>query len=148
MNPADVPGGPLLVDTDVFSWITWRRGRYEEFDALIRGHTLALAFATVGEVRAGAVIARWGEQRLRQLEDRISQNYVVLTATDPVTAKWAEINARLRDQLKGGGVNDMWIAACALAQPSPPPIVTGNLSDFGRIAAAFPVQLVHPDLPS
>lgn len=146
MKPEDVPEGPLLVDTDVFSWITWRRQRYEEFDALIKGHTLALSFATVGELRTGALIAHWGENRLRQFEDRISQHYVVLTATDAVTAKWAEINARLRGQLKAGGVNDMWITACALAQPSPLPVVTGNLSDFGRIAAELPLQLVHPDL--
>jgi predicted nucleic acid-binding protein len=105
-----------------------------------------LSFPTVGELRAGARIAGWQENRTRQLEERISQHYVVLTATDPVTAKWAEIYARLRDQLKGGGVNDMWIAACALAQPVPPPVVTGNLTDFGRIAAAFPLELVHPDL--
>ncbi len=38
----------------------------------------------------------------------------------PVTWRFAEIYARLRDQLKGGGVNDMWIAATALAQPTPP----------------------------
>jgi predicted nucleic acid-binding protein len=148
VNAEDVPDGPLVVDTDVFSWVTWRRQRYEEFDALIRGHTLAVSFATVGEVRAGAVSADWTAPRRRPLEDRISQHYVVLTATDAVTAKWAEIYARLRGQLKGGGVNDMWIAACALAQPNPPPVVTGNLSDFGRIAAKFSLQLVHPDLPS
>lgn len=146
MKPEDVPAGPLLVDTDVFSWITWRRERYREFDDLVRGHTLALSFATVGELRFGAINAGWGDARRRTLEERISQHYVVLTATDAVTTRWAEIYARFRDQLKGGGVNDMWIAACALAQPAPPPIVTGNLSDFGRIASQFPLTLVHPDL--
>lgn len=144
MNPEDVPDGPLLVDTNVFSWMTWRRHRYEEFDALINGHTLVLSFATVGELRAGALIGQWGERRQQALEDRISQHYVVLTATDSVTAKWAEIYARLRNQLKGGGINDIWTAACALAQPVPIPIVTDDLSDFGRIATEFPLQLVHP----
>lgn len=146
MNPEDVAEGPLLVDTDVFSWVTWRRHRHAEFDVLLRGHTLALSFATVAELRAGALIGKWTAARQRQLEDRISQHYVVLTSTDAVAAKWAEIYTRLRDQLKGGGINDMWTAACALAQPVPPPVVTGNLSDFGRIADEFPLQLVHPDL--
>ncbi len=146
MKPEEVPEGPLLVDTDVFSWVTWRRHRYAEFDELIKGHTLAISFATAGELRAGAIIGRWTEARRQQLEDRISQHYVVLTATDAVTARWAEIYARLRDQLKGGGINDMWTASCALAQPVPPPIVTGNLSDFSHIAAEFPLRLIHPDL--
>lgn len=70
----------------------------------------------------------------------------MLTSTDAVTTKWAVIYTRLRDQLKSGGINDMWTAACALAQPVPPPVMTGNTSDFGRIAAEFPLQLVHPDL--
>ncbi len=148
MKGEEVPEGPLLIDTDVFSWVTWRRQRYAEFDALIEGHTLALSFATVGELRAGALKANWGAAKRRQLEDRIAQSYVVLTATDAVTSRFAEIYARFHDQLKGGGVNDMWTAGCALAQPQPPPIVTGNLSDFERIASEFPLQLIHPGDPA
>jgi len=144
VRPDDVPPGPLLVDTDVFSWITWRRDRSTEFEALIEGHVLALSFATVGELRAGALIAEWGERRRRELEARIAQ-YVVLTATDPVTQRFAGIYARFRGQLKDGGLNDMWIAATALAQPDPPPLVTGNRSDFERIATEFGLVIVHPD---
>lgn len=147
MRPAEVPPGPLLVDTDVFSWITWRRGRFREFDALIEGHVLALSFATVAELRAGVLIGGWGERRRHTLEERIAQ-YVVLTATDPVTQRFAEIYARFRDQLKDGGINDMWVAATALAQTHQPPIVTGNRSDFERIATEFPLVIVHPDAPA
>jgi predicted nucleic acid-binding protein len=147
VRPEDVPSGPLLIDTDVFSWITWQRDRFREFDALVEGHVLALSFATVAELRAGVLISGWGDKRRRTLEDRIAQ-YVVLTATDPVTQRFAEIYARFRGRLKGGGVNDMWIAATALAQPHRPPIVTGNRSDFEYIASAFPLVIVHPDAPA
>lgn len=147
MRPEEVPPGPLLVDTDVFSWITWRRGRFAEFDVLVEGHLLALSFATVAELRAGALSASWGKRRWRALETRIAQ-YVVLTATDSVTHRFAAVYARFRDQLKGGGVNDMWIAATALAQREPPPIVTNNRSDFERIASEFPLVIVHPDIPT
>lgn len=148
MIPDDVPDKPLLIDTDVFSWITWRRVRYQEFDRLIEGHLLALSFATVGELRAGALKGRpgqrWGETRRAALEQRIG-HYVVLTATDAVTTAYGEVAASFGDQLKGGGVNDMWIAATALGQPEPPPIVTGNLSDFEKIATDFPLEIIHPD---
>ncbi len=147
MRPEDVPPGPLLVDTDAFSWITWQRGLAAEFARLIEGHVVALSFASVGELRAGALVNEWGEKRRQALEDRIAQ-YIVLEATDAVTRRFAEIYARFRDQLKGGGINDMWIAATALAQPTPPPIVTGNRSDFERIATEFPLVVVHPDSPS
>jgi predicted nucleic acid-binding protein len=141
----DVPPGPLLVDTDVFSWLTWQRDRHREFAPLVEGHILALSFACVGELRAGAVNAKWGEPRRTALEERIRSHYVVLTATDAVTKGFGEIYAQFREQLQGGGVNDMWTAAVALAQPEPLPIVTNNRSDFERIATAFPLVVIHPD---
>lgn len=145
MKPEDVPDGPLLIDTDVFSWVTWRRGPFQAFDALIVGHVLALSFATVGELRAGAIKAKYGTEKWRRVEERVGRNYVVLSATDAVTMKFGELYARFGGRLKGGGVNDVWTAACALAQPQPVPIVTGNLSDFETIANEFPLLLVHPD---
>jgi hypothetical protein len=41
----------------------------------------------------------------------------------------------------------MWVAATALAQPQQQPIVTGNRSDFERIATEFPLVVVHPECP-
>jgi hypothetical protein len=39
----------------------------------------------------------------------------------------------------------MWTAACALVYELP--VVTGDLGDFGKIAATFPaLLLIHPDL--
>lgn len=148
MRPEEVPPGSLLVDTDVFSWITWQSGRHAEFAPLVAGHVLALSFATIAELRAGMIIGGFGERRRRTLEERIARHTVALTATDAVTDCFAKIYARLRGQLKDGGINDMWIAATALAQPVPPPVVTGNRSDFERIAAKFPLVIVHPDVPA
>jgi predicted nucleic acid-binding protein len=145
VTPEDVPDGPILVDTDVFSWIAWRRERYSEFEALLAQHPLALSFATVGELLAGAINGGWGVKRQSQL-DKLIGRYAVIPANAVVTARWATIYARLSGQLKGGGVNDMWIAACALTQTPPLPIATGNRSDFAKIATVEPITLVHPDL--
>ena len=42
--------------------------------------------------------------------------------------------------------NDLWVAACSLAQPDPFPIVT-NDGDFDRIAEKFPqIVVVRPDI--
>lgn len=84
MKAADVPDGPLVLDTDVLSWVLWSRDRYREFEDLIDGHVLAVAFATVGEVRAGAINAGFGEKRVTALEERLRQ-LVVLPANDAVS---------------------------------------------------------------
>jgi predicted nucleic acid-binding protein len=143
MRAEDVPAGPLLVDTDAFSFVLTRRGPHVEFAELIAGHLLALSFATVGELRAGALNRGWGPRRLGPLEERIGAA-VVLRSTDEVVAQYAALHARFRDRLQRGGTNDMWTAACALGQPTPPPIVTNNLSDFQTMASEFPLRIIHP----
>lgn len=52
MNPADVPEGPLLVDTDVVSYWTAGGALGSRFSALVTGHELAVSFATYGELLA------------------------------------------------------------------------------------------------
>lgn len=146
MTPGDVPEGPLCVDTDAFSFMYLRKDPHHAFRELVDSHLLVVSFATVGELRAGAIKARWGEARRASLERVLRENYLVLTATDAVVESYAQLQARFAGRLKGGGVNDMWTAACALAQPEPVPIVTNNLSDFQAIAEEFPLTLVHPDL--
>jgi hypothetical protein len=47
-----------LVDTDVFSWITWQRGRYREVDDLVERHIAALPFATAAELVASPPATR------------------------------------------------------------------------------------------
>lgn len=148
MTPEAVPAGPLCVDTDVFSMVFTRKGRFTEFWRLLDGHVLALSFAVVAELRAGAIKARWGAKRIDRQERVLRERYVVLTPNDSIVRRFAELYAVLgEDRLKRGGVNDQWTAACALAQDPALPIVTANLSDFRKIAEVAPrLQLIHPDL--
>jgi predicted nucleic acid-binding protein len=141
-----VPAGPVAVDTDVFSFIHVKKGRHTQFARLLHGHALALPFPVVGELKVPAFKtgSLWGPDRMANLE-RAIRLCVVIPADARVVDLWAEINARLRDQLQGGGVNDMWIAACCLAHALP--LATNNLGDFQRISSHFPaLRLVNPDL--
>jgi tRNA(fMet)-specific endonuclease VapC len=90
VKPADVPDGPLLVDTGVFSWVTWSRQRHAEFTALMLNHILVLSFATIAELRYGALKVGWGPRNVQILEQKIA-TYLAITATDLVTRKWAEL---------------------------------------------------------
>src|SRR5689334_1773161 len=114
-----------MLDTDVFSYIVWQRGRHEEFAALVDGHAFVLSFATVGELRAGAIKA-FGEKRQAELNKRIAE-CVVIPATDRVVHEYANLHARFRHSLKEGGMNDMWTAACCLTEAPSLPLVTNNL---------------------
>ncbi|MFP5318819.1 MAG: PIN domain-containing protein [Acidimicrobiia bacterium] len=144
MLPADVPPGPLLVDTDVFSMVHYAKGRGADFEPLLVGHPLVLSFAAVGELRAGAIKNTWGAKRLAD-QARFLKTYTVVPANNDVVERYAPLHARLHETLKGGGVNDMWTAACALLLGLP--IATNNLSDFQRIRSVEPqLVLVHPDL--
>lgn len=142
MRPEDVPEGPLIVDTDVASWLRTGHKRADSFKPLVRGHVLCLAFATVAELWAGAENANWGPARRDGLAAFI-RAHVVLPVDEDVTMCWARVNAAFRDQID---VNDQWIAACALAQDPALPVVTGNLRHFRPITSRFPaLRIVHPE---
>jgi predicted nucleic acid-binding protein len=95
LNPADVPPGPLCVDTNVFSWLVFQRSRHADFARLIVGRLLVLSFATVGELRAGAINAGWGHRRTQPLERAIAL-CIILLPTDPVTHQFAQVYARFQ----------------------------------------------------
>jgi predicted nucleic acid-binding protein len=143
VKPADVPASPLVVDTDVASWLRAHPAKAQPFRPLLRGHLLCLSFATVAELWAGAENAKWGQQRRDGLATFI-RRHAVLPVDNAVTMQWASIHAVVRDQVD---VNDEWTAACALAQTPPLPVVTGNVRHFRQIADRFPaLTIVHPDL--
>jgi predicted nucleic acid-binding protein len=103
-----------------------------------------MSFATVGELRAGYRISGVGAKRTAALNAALAR-FVVLMPNADVVEQWAALYARFRDRLKGGGVNDMWTAACALSYGMP--VVTDDLTDFGLMASEFPdLRLIHPDL--
>lgn len=134
------------MDCDVFSYIHWAKDRWRDFEPFLLGRPLLLAFCGVGELRAGPIKKNWGERRRQQQEQFIAA-YTVVPATTKVVDEYASLHAQLHNSLKGGGVNDMWTAACALALGLP--VVTNNLSDYQKIQAVERrLDLVHPDLPS
>lgn len=93
-------------------WSSRGRAVTGQFLPLIEGRVLAVSFAVVAELRAGAIKAGWGPRRRERQERSLRQHYVVLTATDRVVTRFAELYATLgEDRLKRGGVNDQWTAA-------------------------------------
>ena len=109
----------ILVDTGVFSASISRRrrARFETQVGLMAGHQVFLAAITVAELRYGALVAGWGEQRRQRLEQSIAATTVVpvsdalLTATAELRHACRQVGHALHEPVHS---NDLWIAAAAV----------------------------------
>ena len=108
----------VVVDTNVYGAELTRRGSvlagaYREH---VEGRELFISFVTVAELRYGARLAGWGEQRLRRLETRLGVAEVVWAGAGLV-----EAYVSLRHECIASGhplaqnlhEADRWIAATA-----------------------------------
>jgi toxin FitB len=99
----------------------------------------------VGELKVGAIRGRLQARSLEKLERAIGA-CVVIPSDARVVEHWAAMRSKLINQIKGEGINDLWIAACCLVHGLP--IVTNNFGDFQTIQRAAPaLRIIHPDLP-
>ena len=146
MTPEDVPDGPVLVDTDVATWLLTDAEQAQPWKPLLGGHVLVLSFANVGELLALPVAKRWQERRTQAWTDAVRNRFVVLPFTIAVAQRWAPLHVRYRGHLHQGGANDLWVAASALSAEPNLPLATNNLADFQHVAADAPLRLVHPSL--
>ena len=146
MTPEDVPAGPLLIDTDVATWLLTAVREAEPWQPLLRGHLLTLCFINVGELLALPISRSWGSTRTAVWRQAVRRNFVVLPFDAAITEQWASLHVKYRGHLQRGGANDLWVAASALSADPPLPLATNNLSDFAKIANDHPLHLVHPDL--
>jgi predicted nucleic acid-binding protein len=146
VTPDDVPDGPILVDTDVLSYLTARReARATEWRPLLEGHQLFMSFATYAEALQGGYAGRWGTPRMDQLRESLRQ-YTVVPFNEQVADLWARIHYKVRGHMQRQGVNDVWTAACALAVMPALPVATNNLTDFQAIASHASLSIIHPSL--
>ena len=109
----------ILVDTGVFSASISRRRRtrFESQVGLMAGHQVFLAAVTVAELRYGALVADWGDQRRRRLEQSIAVTTVV-----PVSDALLTTAAELRHACRRVGhalhepihASDLWVAGSAV----------------------------------
>lgn len=151
MNPEDVPPGPLLIDTDVVSWLALGESRADDFGPLLVGHELFISFVTVAEVQTFLQMEVLAPERSDALRHALSDYALLDVRLTDIVTEWTSLRAlsarsgtaddRERRQ------NDTWIAACALSVDPALPVVTGNLRDFSLLASVSRLTVVHPDLP-
>ncbi len=144
MTPDHVPDGPLLLDTNVVSYMARGSARALPFKDLMYGHLQVISFVTVGEVLKGAYKSKMKRANVAKLEENLGL-YEIVSGNAAVARAYARIKATLEPVGATCEDNDIWIAACALAQPIPFPVVTGD-GDFDRMASLLPeLVIVRPE---
>jgi tRNA(fMet)-specific endonuclease VapC len=128
----------LLIDTDIVSFILKGSDYTDPYMPLLSGHELAVSFMTIAELFQWANLRQWGDRRLVQLEQYLS-NYLIIPVDRPLCREWAQIRANRQRAGRPISAQDAWIAATALRHNLP--LVTHNVKDVLDI---INLQLITP----
>ena len=103
----------LIADTNVVSYMSGKSSLGAAYSDLIDDRRVGVTGHTLAELRAGPVIARWGERRLNEYVQFLER-----FAHVPCNREMAELCGALRGRrrLIGEPIGwaDAWAAACAL----------------------------------
>ena len=106
----------VVLDTNIVSFLERNDSRTALYRKHIEGRTLAISFATVGELFEGAFSGGWGESKIKDLEEML-KGYVVVPYSPEVCRQWGVIRAARRRRTISE--NDAWIAATAVSHGCP-----------------------------
>jgi predicted nucleic acid-binding protein len=126
-----------LLDTSVL--IANESGR--PLDAGRLPDEVAISAVTIAELHVGVLAARDVETRARRLATLEATGDVQLLPVDEgVAAAWARLRVHMADAGRKLNVNDLWIAATALAHDLP--VVTQD-DDFGPVDGVAGLAIVR-----
>ena len=126
-----------LLDTSVF--IADQSGRPLDVERL--PHEVAVSAVTVAELHVGVLAARDVETRARRLATlETTADLRVLAVDAAVAAAWARLRVHLAEAGRRLNVNDLWIAATALANELP--VVTQD-DDFEPVAGVAGLEVLR-----
>jgi predicted nucleic acid-binding protein len=126
-----------LLGTSVF--IAGESGRRLDLDRL--PEEVAVSAVTVAELHVGVLAARDVDTRARRLATLEAIGDVeVLAVDEAVAAAWARLRVHLAEARRRLNVNDLWIAATALANDVP--VVTQD-DDFGPVDGVAGLSVVR-----
>jgi predicted nucleic acid-binding protein len=126
-----------LLDTSVFIALESARPIHSE----LLPEESAISSITVGELQAGVLAASDTDVRARRLATLEALSDIeVLTVDETVAASWALLRVHLAESGRRLNVNDLWIAATALAHQIP--VITQD-DDFGPVDGVAGLQVIQ-----
>ena len=127
--------GFVIVDTDVFSSLWQKKNNHHLYTQHLVGRVPVLSFTSVAEAHFGATKARWGQNKMQNLDEAI-RRYVIAPYDDQLSKLWGKLKADAQNAGHALGAvaqtNDLWICATAIFHDAP--LLTNNTRHF----AGFP----------
>lgn len=124
------PGGVVVVDTDVVSFIFKEDTRGALYRPHLDGQIAVIAAQTRAELEWWALKRTWGARRRDRLREEL-RNYVLAPFSEAVCLRWAQVMDNAQRTGRPISVGDAWIAATALAYAVP--LITNNRDDFAGV---------------
>ena len=121
---------PVVVDTDVVSFLFKGHSLAPAYQAILAGRRLAVSLLTLAEIEYGMEAKNWGASR-RDLMHRFLSRFAALLPDTETARVWARVKSGCEKKGRPITFADAWIAAAALQLNVP--LVTHNSSDYGAV---------------
>jgi predicted nucleic acid-binding protein len=121
---------PVVVDTDVISFLFKSHSLAPAYQAILNGRPLAVSLITLAEIEYGMEVKNWGTDR-RNLMRRFLSRFTPLAPDTETAFPWARIKTACERKGRPITFADAWIAASAVQLNVP--LVTHNASDYSAI---------------
>ncbi len=137
---AETTPGPVLVHTDVVSYLFRGDTRAERYGRHLDGRRLAVSFMTVAELDRWVRERNWGARRRASLESYM-RRFSIYLVDRALCEVWAEVSDAARRAGRPIQTAAAWIAATALRYGLP--LVTHNAADYAGVNGL--TLLTEPD---
>jgi predicted nucleic acid-binding protein len=118
---------PVVVDTDVISFLFKSHSLASAYQVLLVGRPLAVSLISLAEIEYGMEVKNWGSAR-RDLMHRFLARFTALLPDHDTAALWAKIKSSCEKKGRPITFADAWIAASAVQLNIP--LVTHNVGDY------------------
>jgi predicted nucleic acid-binding protein len=118
---------PVVVDTDVVSFLFKNDSRAQLYLPLMRNRDLLVSFMTEAELEQWILLAKWGVDRVRRFRIFMT-GFVSVPSSRDLILQWARVMAAARANGRRIEAADAWIAATALLYGAT--LLTHNPKDY------------------
>lgn len=121
---------PVVVDTDVVSFLFKAHSLAPAYQAILAGRSLAVSLITLAEIEYGMEAKNWGASR-RDLMRRFLARFTLLLPDTETARAWSRTKRGCEKKGRPTSFADAWIAAAAIQLNIP--LVTHNASDYTAV---------------
>ncbi|HVW10637.1 MAG TPA: PIN domain-containing protein [Bryobacteraceae bacterium] len=118
---------PVILDTDVVSFLFKRDTRADLYVERLRDRQLLISFMTEAELEQWVLLSGWRLKRIEWLHLYL-QRFVVVASSSDLSKKWAEVMVAARATGRRMDSADAWVAATALLYDAV--LLTHNTKDY------------------